>query len=69
MPARRKKGFDAVEMSRRLRIQTGKELAGLTVEELVQRLNARRFDAERARVYAEHKRLAADREKQNPPAP
>jgi hypothetical protein len=70
MPTPPKKDFDAVEMSRRLRIETGKELAGLTVGELVERLNAPRFDAERARVYAEHNPTSsAEVVRENPPAP
>lgn len=67
MPTPPKKDFDAVEMSRRLRIETGKELTDLTVEELVARLNSHRFDPERARVYAEHNRLAAERVMEDPP--
>jgi hypothetical protein len=49
---RKKKRFDAVEASRQWRIETGRELAAMTVRQRIEFLNRRRAHIKPAEVHA-----------------
>ena len=49
---RKKKQFDAVEASRRWRVETGRELAAMTVRQRIEFLNRRRAQIKPTEAHA-----------------